>query len=319
MRNKTLILGAAGFIGTNIAIRLLSEGKCLILFDREGAVYPETIQHAESEQKCRMVEASFTDMQKEDWMTLIPELAEVECVYHLVSTTCPTNSNQDVERELEENVISTIRLLDACVSAHIPKIVFLSSGGTVYGKEHRGLCKEADEAFPITVYGMQKLFIEKTLYLYKQMYGLDYRIVRLANPYGPYQKPNGVQGAVTTFLWRALHNEKITVYGDGSVVRDYIYIDDAVEGILKIVNGKGENVLYNLGSGKGHSLTDVIQCLTKVLEKELDVEFKEGRAVDVPVNVLDISRFERDFGELAPISLEEGIKKLLYFYQAKEE
>ena len=91
------------------------------------------------------------------------------------------------------------------------------------------------------------------------------------------------------------------------------------ERILKIVNGNSGNVLYNLGSGKGHSLTDVIQCLKKVLGKEPDVEFKEGRAVDVPVNVLDISRFERDFGELAPISLEEGIKKLLYFYQANEK
>ena len=87
MRNKTLILGAAGFIGTNIALRLLREGENLILFDRGGVVYPEVIRHAESEKKCRLVEASFTDMQKEDWVTLIPELGEVECVYHLVSTT----------------------------------------------------------------------------------------------------------------------------------------------------------------------------------------------------------------------------------------
>lgn len=314
MKTKTLILGAAGFIGTNIALRLLQEDKSLILFDREEAVYPEQIQRAESEQKCRLVKASFTEMQKDEWLNLIPELDEVETVYHLISTTCPTNSNQNVERELEENVISTVRLLDACVSAKVSKVVFLSSGGTVYGKEHRGLCKEDDDAFPITAYGMQKLFIEKMLYLYKQMYGLDYRIIRLANPYGPYQKPNGVQGAVTTFLWRAIHNEKITVYGDGSVVRDYIYIDDAVEGILKIVRENGKNVLYNLGSGKGYSLIDVIECLSKVLDKELPVEFIEGRAVDVPVNILDISRFEQDLGKFEPISLEEGIQRLLRFY-----
>lgn len=319
MKTKTLILGAAGFIGTNMTKRLLCEGKSLILFDREEAVYQEIIQRAESEEKCRLVKGSFTHMKKEDWLELIPDFEDVETVYHLVSTTCPTNSNRDVKQELEENVISTIHLLDACVAAGVPKIVFLSSGGTVYGKDHRGLCKEADEAFPITVYGMQKLFIEKTLYLYKQMYGIDYRIIRLANPYGPYQNPNGVQGAVTTFLWRALHDEKITVYGDGSVVRDYIYIDDAVEGILKIANGNGGNVLYNLGSGKGHSLIDVIECLKKVLDKELLVEFKEGRAVDVPVNVLDISRFEQDFGKFTYLSLEEGIKCLLEFYRENEQ
>lgn len=314
MKTKTLILGAAGFIGTNMTKRLLCEGKSLILFDRKEAVYQEIIRHAESEQKCRFVKGSFTHMKKEDWLELIPDFEEVETVYHLISTTCPTNSNRDVKQELEDNVISTIHLLDACVVAGVPKIVFLSSGGTVYGKEHRGLCKEIDETFPITVYGMQKLFIEKTLYLYKQMYGIDYRIIRLANPYGPYQNPNGVQGAVTTFLWRALHDEKITVYGDGSVVRDYIYIDDAVEGILKIANGNGGNVLYNLGSGKGHSLIDVIECLKTVLDKKLSVEFKEGRAADVPVNVLDISRFEQDFGKFTYLSLEEGIKRLLEFY-----
>ena len=318
MKTKTLILGAAGFIGTNIVLRLLREDKSLILFDREEAVYPEKIECAKCEQKCRLVKASFTDMQKDDWLNLIPELDEVETVYHLISTTCPTNSNRDVERELQENVISTVRLLDACVAAQVPKVVFLSSGGTVYGKEHTGLCKEGDEAFPITVYGVQKLFVEKILYLYKQMYGLDYKIIRLANPYGPYQKPNGVQGAVTTFLWRALHNESITVYGDGSVVRDYIFIEDAIEGILKIVNGKGNHVLYNLGSGKGYSLLDVINCLSKILGKEPLVEFKEGRAVDVPVNVLDISRFEQDFGKFTPMSLEEGMQRLLDFYRETE-
>lgn len=107
--------------------------------------------------------------------------------------------------------------------------------GQVYGKEVDCPLKEKTATNPISSYGVQKVTIEKLLYLYRYMYGLDYRIIRLANPYGPYQRPNGVLGAVTTFTYKALKGDKIVVYGDGSVVRDFIYIDDAIRAIMKIV------------------------------------------------------------------------------------
>lgn len=315
MRDKILILGAAGFIGTNLALRLLQEHKKLILFDRPGVQYPECITEAAKVEDVVFAEGSFAELSCEDLAKQIPGLGEVEEVYHLISTTCPTNSNRNVAQELEDNLIATVRFLDVCVTAAIPKVVFLSSGGTVYGKEHTGLCREEEEAFPITVYGMQKLSIEKALYLYHQMYGLDYRIVRLANPYGPYQRPNGIQGAVTTFTWRAIHDEPICVYGDGSVIRDYIYIDDAIEGILRIAGNGGKHRLYNLGSGKGYSIKEVITVIEAVLGNKPKVVFQEGRPVDVPVNVLDISRFEKDFGHFEPIELTEGIRRLAAFYK----
>lgn len=315
MRDKILILGAAGFIGTNLILRLWQEQKKLVLFDQKGAQYQKAVAKAAKTGRIDFVEGSFSEFKSSDWLKQVPCLGEIETVYHLVSTTCPTNSNKNMAIEMEENLIATIHFLDACVAAGIPKVVFLSSGGTVYGKEHMGLCREEEEAFPITVYGMQKLSIEKALYLYRQMYGLDYRIVRLANPYGPYQKPNGIQGVVTTFTWRAMHNEPIQVYGDGSVIRDYIYIDDAIEGIIQIAGGSGSYRLYNLGSGKGHSIKEVIEVIAKVLGKQPEVMYQPGRPVDVPVNVLDIGRFEQDFGKLEPIGLEEGVNKLAAFYQ----
>ena len=216
---------------------------------------------------------------------------------------------------MEENLIATIRFLDACAKAGVKKVVFLSSGGTVYGREHTGICREEEEAFPITSYGVQKLAIEKILYLYREMYGLDYRIVRLSNPYGPWQRPNGVQGAVTTFTYRALTGTPIEVYGDGSVVRDYIYIDDAVRGILNIAEGQGRSRLYNLGCGEGNTLLDVIEAIEEVLGKKPEVRFLPGRPVDVPVNVLDVSRYEADFGPLSPLPLAEGIRRLAEFYE----
>lgn len=311
MRDKTLILGAAGFIGTNLTLRLLKESQNLILFDREGAPYEAPIT---SSAKVRMVSGQFTDMSTEDWLSLIPELRQVSVVYHLISTTCPTTSNQNVAGELQDNLIGTIRFLDACVKTGVERVVFLSSGGTVYGKEHKGLCREEEEAFPITAYGLQKLSIEKVLYLYFQMYDLDYRVVRLSNPYGPYQKTNGVQGVITTFTYHMLRNQPIKVFGDGSVVRDYIYIDDAISGILTIARNSGSHRLYNLGSGRGYSISEVIETVADVLQKQPEVIYGEERQVDVPVNVLDISRYEKNFGEFSPISLKEGIKRLVAFF-----
>lgn len=315
-KNCILILGAAGFIGTNLTVRLLQEEKKLVLFDRPGANYPVQVQEAAARGQADFVYGSFAETVS--WLNILPMLVQVDTVYHLISTTCPTNSNRNVAREMEENLIATVRFLDACVEAEVKKIVFLSSGGTVYGKLHTGICREEEEAFPITSYGVQKLAIEKMLYLYHEMHGLDYRIVRLSNPYGPYQRPNGVQGVVSTFTYRAMHDQPIEVFGDGTVVRDYIYIQDAVEGILKISNGNGRYRLYNLGRGEGAAVLDVIEAITEVLGKRPEVVFKPGRPVDVPVNVLDVTRFEQDFGMLSRTSLRDGIYRLAEFYRREE-
>ena len=317
-KNRILILGAAGFIGTNLTLRLLAEKKQPVLFDRAGVAYPAAVQKAIDAGCAEAVFGSFSAPGEGGWIQLLPQLNEVDTVYHLISTTCPTNSNRDVAAEMEDNLISTIRFLDACVKAGVKKIVFLSSGGTVYGKEHTGICREEEEAFPISSYGVQKLAIEKMLYLYHEMYGLDYRIVRLSNPYGPYQRPNGVQGVVTTFTWKALNGQPIEIYGDGSVVRDYIYIEDAVEGILRIADREGKHRLYNLGRGEGRTVSDVVEAITKVLGKRPEVIYKPGRPVDVPVNVLDISRFREDFGAFEPVSLQTGIRRLVDFYRQQE-
>lgn len=240
-------------------------------------------------------------------------LKDQEVVYHLVSTTVPTTSNQHISQELVSNVIFSANLFEACIRCGVKKVVFVSSGGTVYGKEVDCPLKEKTATNPISSYGVQKITIEKLLYLYRYMYGLDYRIIRLANPYGPYQRPNGVLGAVTTFTYKALKGDEITVYGDGSVVRDFIYIDDAIRAIMKIVNGENKHRTFNLGCGYGTSIKQVLETIEKALGIKLNVSYLEGRKVDVPVNYLDISRYEKYYGALNPISLEDGIRKTADF------
>ena len=305
---KVIVLGAAGFIGKNLSLRLIRDGFNVKCFDRAGT--DMTILQSENSNFIFGEFADFSDDSKAEHI-----LKDVDVVFHLISTTCPTNSNTNIESEFECNVLGTIRLLEACVKNNVKKIVFLSSGGTVYGKNHDGILAEEDETSPISSYGIQKLSIEKLLYLYYEMHGLDYRIVRLSNPYGPYQRPNGVQGVVSTFTWKALHEEDITVYGDGSVIRDYIYIDDAIEGILQIASDNSKNKLYNLGSGIGTSVNEVIETISKVIGRSLHIEYLESRKVDVPVNILNTGRFCDEFGTASVISMEEGVKRLIEFYE----
>lgn len=298
------ILGAAGFIGTNLAIALSKRDSVMVV--DQDMNYFDNMKKLKLNVKYKVAKFS-VDYDYDDL------LEDTDVLYHLVSTTVPTTSNQYISEELVANVVVTSKILEACVRKKVKKVVFISSGGTVYGKEMTCPIHENTITNPISSYGIQKLTIEKLLYLYNYLYNLDYRIIRLANPYGPYQRPNGVLGVVTTFTYKAIKNEEIVVYGDGSVVRDFIYIDDAIRGIINIANGEGKYKLYNLGYGKGTSVNQVIQCIENVLQKNLSVKYIEGRKADVPINYLDISRYESDFGMLHPLNLEDGISKTVNF------
>ncbi|MBQ8946848.1 MAG: NAD-dependent epimerase/dehydratase family protein [Lachnospiraceae bacterium] len=305
-QNRVMIFGAAGFIGTNLTYRLLKDDIRPICVDLPG----KDLSFVE-ERGARVIYGSIKDLNDE----ICDALDGTDIVYHLVSTTCPSNSDQRIVTELEDNVLATVKLLDACVKHKVGRVVFLSSGGTVYGREHKGVLSEADPTNPISGYGIQKLVIEKYLYLYRELYKLDYRIVRLSNPYGPHQRPDGVQGLVAACTWKFLHGEPIEIYGDGSVVRDYIYIDDAIQGILNIASDSAKYRLYNLGSGVGRTVSDIVESVAYVLHVRPRIEKKSARHVDVPVNILDITRYEAEFGNPITIELDEGIWRLADFYE----
>lgn len=302
-----LLLGAGGFIGTNLTLKLIQNKKDYITLVDKSKKYFAPIEKLNFT-NVKTIESSLDESIDFDFL-----LKDQEVVYHLVSTTVPTTSNQHISQELIANVIFSSNLFEACVRCGVKKIVFISSGGTVYGKEGKCPLDETTQTNPISSYGVQKVTIEKLLYLYHYMYGLDYKVIRLANPYGPFQRPNGIQGAVTTFTYKALKGEDIIVYGDGSVVRDFIYIDDAIRAIEKIVDGETDYRIFNLGCGYGTSINQLLERIKETLNIKMSVIYKSGRPVDVPVNYLDITRYEKCFGALNPVTLNEGILKTAIF------
>lgn len=302
-----LLLGAAGFIGTNLAIELAkNKNNRITVVDRKREYFSAL-------KSLKLDNIFFAERAFDADMNFDSIIQGQKTIYHLVSTTIPGTSNRHISQEFMANVVFSANLFDACIRCGVEKIVFISSGGTVYGRKAECPLNEKTATNPISSYGVQKITIEKLLYLYEYMYGLDFRTIRLANPYGPYQRPNGVLGAITTFTYKALKNEEIVIYGDGSVVRDFIYIDDVVRAIVKIADGESRYHTFNVGSGYGTSINEALDIIKKTLNTELKVTYKEGRKTDVPVNYLDISRYEKCYGILNPIRLNEGVKKTAEF------
>lgn len=297
-----ILLGGTGFIGKNLAVRLARdrENEITLFGNHDSRV---SIKKYSGSHRLHFIQGEFHSQSDFDRI-----IENQDVVYHLISTTIPANTNRNIPEELQENIVTTANLLESCVRNGIKKVVFISSGGTVYGKSAAKTISETEPENPITAYGIQKLTIEKLLYLYWCIYGLDYRIIRLSNPYGPFQNPLANQGVVTTFLYKAMKHEKIVVYGDGSVIRDYIYIDDAVEAILRIADHESLYKLYNFGSGCGTSLCEVIETIEDTLGISLAIEYREGRPVDVSRNVLNIDRYEEQFGKVRLTPLREGIR-----------
>ncbi len=296
-----LVLGGAGFIGSHLAEALLQAGHRVRIFDRPHLDrLPGFLQRRQFE----VFTGDFLNPR-----ALSPALAGTEVVFHLVSTTLPKTSNDNPVYDIESNVLGTLRLLDLCREHKVRKVVFVSSGGTIYGVPRSIPIDENHPTNPICSYGIHKLAIEKYLQLSHRLHGLDYCVVRPPNLYGPRQRLDVSQGAVAVFLDRALRGKPIQVWGDGSVVRDYVYVEDAAEALLKAAAFEGEQKVFNIGSGVGTSLIELIKQIEELLGRPIPVEYGAARPLDVPANVLDASLARRYLGWTPRTPLAEGLRR----------
>jgi UDP-glucose 4-epimerase len=280
-RMKALVIGGNGFIGTHLVSALKKEGMDVRVFDR----YPSKFAEPSSG-----VEYVTGDLGNHGALSEI--VSGADWVFHLAYTTLPKTSNDDPVYDVRSNLIDTIQLLQECSKSGVRKVVFVSSGGTVYGVPKIVPVRETHPTDPFCSYGITKLAIEKYLHVFYHLSGLDYVVLRVSNPYGEGQNPHGKQGAIGVFLGRLAKGETINIWGDGEVVRDYIYIDDVVSALIaagKYSAADQEPRVFNIGSGEGFSLNELIAEIRAVVDTEVKVEYEPARALDVPVNVLDIT------------------------------
>lgn len=276
---NVLVLGGNGFIGSHLVDRLLKDGHKVSVFDRQSELFRSPLPR---------VEYHIGDFGNRTMLT--HALKNADIVFHLVSTTVPKTSNQDPAFDVSSNVVETIYLLERCVQEHIKKIVFVSTGGAIYGTPAGVPVPEDSPTNPESSYGIVKLTIEKYLALFHRLHGLDYVIVRPSNPYGPRQNPSSEQGVVAVFLGRIARGQAIEIWGDGEAVKDYIYIDDLVEGIYRAAFLKSSSRIFNLGSGVGCSVNDLVQAIAGVVNCPLTVIYSPKGSHDVSKIYLDIAR-----------------------------
>ncbi|TIC78507.1 NAD-dependent epimerase/dehydratase family protein [Crenobacter intestini] len=295
------IFGGGGFIGSAIVDRLLKDGHKLRIFERPR-VYPFR---------------SFAAGEQVEWVTgdlmsmhdVSKVVDGVDVVLHLVSTTLPKSSNDDPIYDVQSNLVATLQMLSAIREKGVGKIVFISSGGTVYGEPSYLPIDEAHPTEPQVSYGITKLAIEKYLLLYQRQYGIKVNILRVTNPYGERQRVETAQGAVGVFLSRALQGLPLDIWGDGSVTRDYIHVSDVAEAFSHAVAYDGAKSVFNISSGMGTSLNELIENMEIVLGRSIERRYLKGRPFDVPVSVLDNSLARHELDWHPTVSLLDGVRR----------
>lgn len=295
---KTLVLGADGFMGKKMCLYLTKKNKLVKAFDVSEMEELRGIEGIECIQgNIQMIES-------------MPEIFDdVDEVYHFICTTIPQEGTSQIPQEIEMNLIPLTRLLQIIHNRGIEKFVFISSAGTVYGEGDRK--SVGDELKPICSYGTLKQVSEAYIELFNRIYNHRYKIARISNPYGVGQHKYKTQGIIPIFINAIKSDKAINVYGDGEVLRDYLYVEDVIEALFRVSNYEGEDeYIFNIASGVSYSINQII----RTIEEELGLTFSEinyiaSRECDIEKNIVDVSATYSRLGWKATTELRDGIRE----------
>ena len=300
---QTVVIGASGFIGSHLVDGLLQHGYRVKALARH---LPGLIgEHAQAHPDLSLIPVDMAD-----GLALQEAIEGADVLFHLASGSLPQSSNRDPQADVQVNLLGGLKLLEAARQAQVRRLVMVSSGGTVYGVPQQVPITEDHPTDPTCSYGISKLAIEKYVALYRQLHGLDGLVLRVANPYGERQRLDATQGVVPVFLGKALRGEPLQIWGDGTTVRDYLYISDVVDALLAAARYAGEERLFNVGSGEGLSLNQLVALLEAELQHPLAVEYSPSRSFDVATNVLCIERAQSCLGWIPQVPVTEGLHRL---------
>ncbi len=300
-----LVIGA-GFLGSHLIERLVHEKfpvRVLATRKRRASTPPN--------KNVEWIEGSSSD----------PNILQVcihdaQYLFHFAGSTLPVMSNLDPAADVHINLENSLRILLAAAQGGVRKVIFPSSGGTVYGIPKQVPLSEDHPTDPICSYGIGKLTLEKYLAVLERKYGMQYAVLRYSNPFGPGQDPFRNFGAVSTFLGRIARRKPIEIWGNGETVRDFLFIEDAIEATWRAMQYGGNVRIFNIGRGSGTSLNDLVRQMEKTTGIKPRILYRESRPSDVPTNVLDISRARRELGWTPTVPLGESISRTWLWVEA---
>lgn len=296
-----LVTGGAGFIGSHIVDSLISEGYDVAVLDDLSAGKREHVNKNAKFYKSGLNDAGLEKIfQKE----------KIEVVIHQAAQVNVRKSLDNPIFDAEANISGTINLLECCKG--VEKIIYASSGGAVYGEPRYLPVDEEHPINPLSPYGVSKYIAEKYLQVYRELYDLDYTVLRYGNVYGPRQDPYGEAGVVAIFANKMLRSDRPTINGDGNQTRDFVYVTDVVRANLLAVE-KGKNRVYNIAAGKETSVNEIFAAIKKILNINIEPEHAPQIRGEVRRIYLNIEKAKKELGWKPEIELEEGIKKLLEY------
>lgn len=305
---RVLVLGGGGFIGKRVVARLASWGATIRVLDLNKRENTGSL-----DDKCvEWITGSVFDE------TLVATAARgCDAAVFLASNSLPASANSDLSAEIAQHVRPSVRVAEICQAEGLNSFIFASSGGTVYGLDSTVPLNENSRTLPRNAYGASKLAIEHYLRILGSLRGIRTLSLRISNPYGPGQLAIRGQGFIAAAMQHAFSGEPMHIWGDGSVIRDFLYVDDLAEAIRRSVLYKGQSAAINIGSGVGFSLLEIVRKVEAATDRKICLTFDPSRVIDVASNVLDVSESQRELGWKPSTNLEEGLFLTANWWQSK--
>lgn len=299
------VFGANGFIGRHLTAALLTRGYKTVCFGRQ---FPLDFQARFGDR----VEMRLVDLHND--IETHRKLFGITHVVQLINSSNATIGNNKVIADIHSNIIPHVSFINSCIMSGVSSFTFLSSGGTVYGRPQTVPITEDHPTFPLNSYGLTKLFTEQYLRMLCRGTSMGFNILRVANPYGPGQTGVGGQGLIGTILQKFRQEQPLTIFGDGLNERDYLYIDDTVDAIIRALEHDPLNDVVNVGSGKGRSILSVVEAVEAALGRNIVREHVADRETDAPSNILDPTKAENLLGWKAVTPFREGVARTVEWH-----
>ncbi len=303
---KVLVTGGAGFIGSNIVDRLIDEGHEVVVIDNLSSGKEKNINS-----KAKFYRFNIQDSKLDS----VFQREQPDYVNHHAAQVDVRRSVLDPIYDANINVLGTINILQNCVNYKVKKVIFASSGGAIYGEQESFPATENHPLKPISPYGITKLVAEHYLYYYKTIFGLDYKVLRYANVYGPRQDPYGEAGVVAIFIQKMLNGEQPIINGDGEQSRDFVYVKDVVQANISAIQNNSMDKVFNIGTGIETSVNQLFRHLKELLNLSFEEIYGPHKQGEQRRSVVDYTKANEILNWSPKTSLIDGLRKTCDYFK----
>lgn len=306
---KVLVTGGAGFIGSHVVDIYLAEGYEVVIVDDLSTGRLSNVNPA----------ARFIEMDiRAPGLFEVFEQERPDYVNHHAAQMDVRRSMVEPLFDADVNVVGSLNLLECARKHAVKRVVYISTGGAVYGEPEYLPCDEAHPIQPICPYGASKHTVEHYLYMYALNYGLEYTVLRYPNVYGPRQDPHGEAGVVAIFTGQMLKEAQIVINGDGEQQRDFVYVGDCARANLLALEVQHESGIFNLGVGRGTTVNEIYQELKTITGYSRDARHGPAKLGETRAIYLDARKAKQGLGWEPKVGLREGLENTIEYFRLKE-